>query len=101
MLAFMESNRVDIAKEVYKKTHECNVPKKRLLVEIDFFGDAPALRNEFKVWLTSDFLEESALVDASGSKAVRELYEQVNSDDLLAVCRASNGMVSVNCVYAR
>jgi hypothetical protein len=68
-------------------------------VEIDFYGDAPALRNEFKVWLTSDFLEESAHVDASGSKAVRELSEQVNSDDLLVVCRASDVRPVANTGY--
>jgi hypothetical protein len=54
--AFVESNYFNIVKEVYKKTQEFNVPKKELLVEIDFFGNAPALRNEFKVCLTSGFL---------------------------------------------
>jgi hypothetical protein len=49
MWVFVESNYFDIVKEVYKKTQEYNVPKKELLVEIDFFRDAPALRNEFKV----------------------------------------------------
>ncbi len=44
--AFLESNSLDIAKEIHKKTQEFNVPKKELFLEIDFFGDAPALRNE-------------------------------------------------------
>jgi hypothetical protein len=51
--AFVDSSYVHIAKEFYDKTQEYNVPKKELLVEINFFGDAPALRNEFKVRLTS------------------------------------------------
>jgi hypothetical protein len=100
--AFVQSNYFDIAKEVYKKTQEYNVPKKELFVDIDFYGDAPALRNEFKVWLTSDFLAESVLVDApdwfhacSDKKAfariLREEYEQVTSENLLAVSRPSNG----------
>jgi hypothetical protein len=62
--AFLTSNNFDIAKEVHKKTKEFNVPKKDLLVKIDFFGDAPALRNEFKVWLTSGFLEGAFVADA-------------------------------------
>jgi hypothetical protein len=50
MWAFIKSNYFDIAKEIYKKTQEYNVPKRELVVEIDFYGDAPALRNEIKVW---------------------------------------------------
>jgi hypothetical protein len=103
--AFIKSNYFDIAKEVYKKTMEFNVPKKELLVEIDFFGDAPALRNEFKVWLTSGFLEESSVVDAPGwfrrraekslERFLREEYEKVTKDNLLVVYRAGNGMGAV------
>jgi hypothetical protein len=76
-------------------------------LEIDFYGDAPALRNEFKVWLTSDFLEGPSVADApdwfrtnAQSKIMKESYEKVTSDDLLAVCRASNGMVTINCLCA-
>jgi hypothetical protein len=115
MWAFVDSNFFDIAKEVYKNTQEFNDPKKELLVEIDFFGDfsgdAPALRNEFKVWLTSGFFGGSSVVDAPDlfrthakkgtlARFLREENEEVTSDDLLAVCRAGNGMVSfsrLNC----
>jgi hypothetical protein len=62
--AFVDSSYVHLAKEFYDKTQEYNVPKKELLVEINFFGDAPALRNEFKVRLTSGFLEGSSVADA-------------------------------------
>jgi hypothetical protein len=64
MSAVIESNYADIEKEVYKKTQEYNVPKKELLVEINCYGDTPALRNEFKVWLTSGCLEGSSVADA-------------------------------------
>jgi hypothetical protein len=64
--AFIDANYVDILKEFIKKTQEYNVPKKELVVEIDFCSDAPALRNEFKVWLTSGFLEGSSVADAPG-----------------------------------
>jgi hypothetical protein len=105
--AFIESNYFDIAKEVYKKTKEYNVPKKELLLEIDFYGDAPALRNKFKVWLFSGLLEGSSVTDAPGwfrslgekktlARDLSKEYEQVTSNDLLAMCRASNGMVSVS-----
>jgi hypothetical protein len=105
--AFVESNYFDIAKEVYKKTQEYNVPKKEVLLGIDFFGVAPALRNEFKVWLASGFFEGSSVADAPDwfrilaeektfEQFLREQYEQVTSNDLLAVCRAGNGMVSVS-----
>jgi hypothetical protein len=97
--AFVESNHFDIAKEVFKKTQEYNVPKKELFVEIDFFGDAPALRNEFKVWLTSGFFEGSTVADAPDwirkQDGLREEYERVTSDALLVVCRAGNGQVNV------
>jgi hypothetical protein len=103
--AFIESNYLEIAKEVYKKTQEYNVPKTELLVEIDFFRDAPALRNEFKVWLMSGFLEGSSVADAPGwfrtqseketlALLLKEGYEKLRSDDLLAVCRAGDGNVS-------
>jgi hypothetical protein len=108
--AFIDSNSRDIAKEVYKKTQEFNVPETDLLVEIDFCGDAPALRNEFKVWLTSGFLEGSSVADAPGwfhaygdkktlERLVRNENEKVTSDDLLAVCRAGNSMVLVRRIY--
>jgi hypothetical protein len=110
ILAFITSNYFDIAKEVYKKTQEYNVPKKELLVEIDFFGDAPALRNEFQVWLASGFLGGSSVTDApdwfrthSHSKDIKryatEQYEQVTSDDLRVVCRAGNGLLNTQCLH--
>jgi hypothetical protein len=102
--AFFHSNYFEIAKDVHKKTQEYNVPKKELLVEIDFYGDAPALRNEIKVWLTSGLLEGSSVADAPGwfrthaemKTLERKVREEVTSDELLVLCRASNGMVSVS-----
>jgi hypothetical protein len=77
------------------------------LVEIDFYGDAPALRNDFKVRLTSGCIEASSLDDAphwfpatgeagkqSLARMLREGYEQVTSDDMVVLSRASNGMVA-------
>jgi hypothetical protein len=109
MRAFIGSRYFAIAKEVYKKTQDHDVPKKKLLVEIDFLGDAPALRNEFNVWLPSDFLKGSSVTDAPDwfrtfddkkakkylAKYVKEKCTQVGSDDLLIVCRAYNGAVTV------
>jgi hypothetical protein len=48
MGAFIRSNYFDIVKEVYKKTQEYDVSKKELLVKIDFYGDAPALRKKVR-----------------------------------------------------
>jgi hypothetical protein len=79
--------------------------KRHLFVEIDFFRrDAPALRNEFKVWLTSGLLEGSSVADApdwfrAGADTPRYLraaYKLVTSDDLLVVCRAGDGVVSIH-----
>jgi hypothetical protein len=107
MWPFVKSNHFDIAKEVYKKTQEYNVPSKELLVEIDFYGDAPALRNEIKVWLLSGFLEGSSVADAPGwfrksaekkktiARDLNKGYEQVTSDEVLAVFRTGDGMVTV------
>jgi hypothetical protein len=105
MSAFIDSNYSDIAKEVCKKAREYNVPKTELFVEVDFYGDAPALRNEFKVWLASCFLEGSSIANAPNwfrihSKRktlalfLRKEHEKVTGDDFLAVCRAGNGIVS-------
>jgi hypothetical protein len=109
--AFVSSNYFDIAKEVYKKTQEYNVPKKELLVEINFYGDAPALRNEFKVWLTSGVSEGSSVEDApdwfrAGAdkkvlpKYLREAYKRVTSDCLLTVCLTGNGTVAFQVLQA-
>jgi hypothetical protein len=106
MWAFIKSNYSDIEKEVYKKTQEYNIPEKELLVEIDFYGDAPALRNEFKVWLTSGFSEGSSIADAPDwfhtynekknvARHVKEEYKKVTNEDLLVICRAGNGIVSI------
>jgi hypothetical protein len=106
MSSFVESNYFIIAKEVYKKTQEYNVPKKELLVEIDFFGDAPALRNEFKVCLTSGFLEVSSVADVpdwfrtdaakkSVARYLREDYERVTCDDMLTFSHSGNDVVNV------
>jgi hypothetical protein len=75
-------------------------------LEIDFDGDAPALRNEVKVWLMSGFLDESSVADAPGwfrifpqkkyvARDLSKEHEQVTSNEMLAVCRAGNGMVTV------
>jgi hypothetical protein len=106
MWAFVETNYFDIAKEVYKKTQEYNVPKKELFLEIDFCLDAPALRNEFKVRLTSDFFEESVQEDAPDwfrtyhdkkllTRSLRRECERSTSDDLLAVCILGSGRVTI------
>jgi hypothetical protein len=105
--SFIESNLFHIAKELYKKTQEFNVSKRELLLEINFFEDAPALRNEFNVWLTSDFWEGSSVADAPDwfrtyvdKKTVARLwkqqYEEWTCADLFVVWRASNGMVTVS-----
>jgi hypothetical protein len=106
MWAFVKSNYFDIAKYVYKKTQEYNVTKRELFVDIDFYRDAPALRNEFKVRLTSDFLEGSSIADAFDwfrvdadknviARCLREQYERLTTDHLLVVYRAGNRMVTV------
>jgi hypothetical protein len=102
MGAFIHANCFDIITEVYKKTQEYNVLKKELFVAIDFYGDAPALRNEFKVLLTSDFFEGSSVADAPDwvrtiSQNLKNLYDEVKvkSDRLLVVCRAGNEMITL------
>jgi hypothetical protein len=76
------------------------------LVEIEFYGDAPALRNDIKVWLMSSFLEGSSVADAPDwfrisaenktlARDLRKEFEHVTRGELFAVCRAGNGMVTV------
>jgi hypothetical protein len=47
MFAFAYQITLISQKKSTKETQEYTVPKKELLLEIDFYGDAPALRNEF------------------------------------------------------
>jgi hypothetical protein len=81
----------------YKKKQEYNVLKKELLLEIDFYGDAPALRNEFTVWLTSGFLEGSSAADAPDwfrtdldkktlARHLRFRYKDATSNHLQLLC---------------
>jgi hypothetical protein len=111
MWTFIESNYFDIVKEIYKKTQQYNVSKTDLFVEIDFCKDAPALRNEFKVWLVSDFFEESsAPVDALNwyrahadkktlARSLRREYERLTSESFLAVCITSTGRVVIETLH--
>ncbi len=68
------------------------------------------LRNKVKVWLSSDFLEGSSVVDAPEwfrtdadrktlARHLKVKYERVTSDHLLAVCRAGNGIVSIQMLH--
>jgi hypothetical protein len=100
MFAFFSQITLISQKKSTRK-HRNTRPQERAVVEIDFYGDAPALRNEFKVWLASAFFEGSSVSDAligSGhistiniSSMNEERYEDMTSG-LLVVCRASNGM---------
>jgi hypothetical protein len=73
------------------RKQEYSVPKE-LVLDIDFDGDAPAQQNECKVWLTSDFLEESTIVDTPSwfprytdkkdfAKIARKARELMSSDN--------------------
>jgi hypothetical protein len=106
MRTFVDLNVVYIAREVDKKTQEYNVPQKELLLEMDFFEDAPALRNEFKVGLMSRFLDGSPLVDepdwllrAEDKKDIirllKDSHEITTNDELQAMCRSGDGNITV------
>jgi hypothetical protein len=107
--AVIELNFFHIAKEMYKKMQEYDVPKKELFLKIDFYGDAPALRNEVTVWLTSNALKGASALDVPDwfhtdagrkdfAKYLRKQYDLVTSDHTLAVCRAANGVVNIRLV---
>jgi hypothetical protein len=49
MWTFVESNYFAIAREVYKKTQEYNVPKKELLLEMDFSYAAEPIQGRVDV----------------------------------------------------
>jgi hypothetical protein len=109
--AVIELNYFGIAKEIYKKMQEYDVPKKELFLKIDFYGDAPALRNEVTVWLTSNFLKGASVPDVPDwfhtdagrkdfAKYLRKQFDQVTSDHTLAVCRAANGVVNIRLVLS-
>jgi hypothetical protein len=105
MRGFLESNCVYIAREVDKKIQEYNVPQKELLLEMDFFDDAPALRNEFKVGLMSRFLDGSPLVDEPAwlshadkeeiTQLLKNSHEIATNEELQTLCRSGDGIISV------
>jgi hypothetical protein len=106
MVAFVKSNYFRIVKEVYRKSQECKLNKHMLLLEIDFYGDAPALKNEFKVWLTPDFIEESGWFPTVGDKGMiacywTEEHTRATSDDLLLVRRNGDGTMGIQRLYLK
>jgi hypothetical protein len=103
MVTFLKLNSVAIAREVNKKIQEYNVPQNELLLVIDFFEDAPALRNEFKVGLMFRFLDGSPLVDEPDWIRTDDEIPQMlkesrdcskDGDDLHALCRFGNGTMT-------
>jgi hypothetical protein len=106
MLTFAQFLYIPIAKEVYKKMQEYNVNTKELILEVDFYGDAPALRGEFKVGLTSRYMEGSRPEEPDWLRkgtdeytntidiwvtGLREGHERLTINELHAVCRYGNG----------
>jgi hypothetical protein len=72
-------------------------------LEIDFSGDAPALRNEFRVWLTSSLSEGSSAVDAPDwfpkdtARLMGVNYENATSDQLCIVFCAADYVGQLLC----
>jgi hypothetical protein len=106
VMSFVKTNYYSIVDECYKKCKEYNVPKKELVIEINFFGDAPALRDEFKVGLTSRYLEGSRPDEpdwfSKGTSVyknnigrwlvgAKDHYDRMTSDRLLAFCVYGDG----------
>jgi hypothetical protein len=106
VMSFVKMNYYSIVDECYKKCKEYNVPKKELVIEINFFGDAPALRDEFKVGLTSRYLEGSRPDEpdwfSKGTSVyksnigrwlvgAKDHYDRMTSDRLLAFCVYGDG----------
>jgi hypothetical protein len=89
-------------KSIRKRRNSTSLNKRELLLEIDFGGDAPALRNEFKACLTSSLLDGSSIVDAPDwfradadkkkfAQLLRVSYDNATaSDQMHAACRAVN-----------
>jgi hypothetical protein len=105
-VTFVQKNYFAIVEECYKKTQEYNVPKKELVIELSFYKDAPALRDEFKVGLTSRYLEGSRPDEPDwfwkGTDVYEDnikgwlvgatdVYSRMTSDRLLAFCRFGDG----------
>jgi hypothetical protein len=106
VISFVKKNYYSIVDECYKKTQEYNVLKKELVIEINFYGDAPALRDEFKIGLTSRYLEGSRPDEPDwfykGTSVyknnigrwlvgAKDHYDRMTSDRLLAMCRYGDG----------
>jgi hypothetical protein len=110
VISFAQTNYYAIVDECYKKLQEYNVPMKELVIEIDFCEDAPALRDEFKVGLTSRYLEANrpdepdwfykgtnVYKDNVGRwlMGAKDHYGRMTSERLLAFCRYGNGSTGV------
>jgi hypothetical protein len=85
-------------------------PKKELVIVLNFYEDAPALRDEFKVGLTSRYLKGSrpdepdcffkgtSVYEGNVGRwllGANEHYGRMTSDRLLAFCRYGDGSSGV------
>lgn len=107
---FMEGNYFRIMEAMHKQCLGSRVAKEKLIIEIDFFDDAPALRGDFKVGLTERFIsgdrpdepdwfyKGTDIYDSNVKgwlMGVRDHYSRLTDIQILYTCRYPNGSAGI------
>jgi hypothetical protein len=107
-MSFRQEFLFPILDELYRTTKRLGVEKSELVMELDFFEDAPALRGAFKIGLKRNYVEgnrpdepnwlrkgEDEEYDYNVQAWIRGLQDHfdrgVTKDDLIITCRNADG----------
>ena len=98
---FFQNNHISILRQVCAFCQERKVTKRDILLVVDFFGDAPALRGEFKIALSKRYFEgsrpdEPVWFPENLWKGVKDQYQRMTTGQLLTVCHYPDGSSGVS-----
>lgn len=89
---FLLNNYFNILLGAFSFCKEHNVTKHDILLEIDFFGDAPALRGDFNFGLVDGYIRgnrpsEPEWYPDNLWRGIRDKHKRMAADNMLTVCR--------------
>ncbi|CAB9497300.1 expressed unknown protein [Seminavis robusta] len=91
LTGFLHKNYFRILLKAHAFCEEHGVGKQDILLEIDFYGDAPALRGEFSFDLVSGYIHDNRPNEKEWFpndlwKGIKDKYRTMTPDPVLAVC---------------
>jgi hypothetical protein len=107
---FLRKSYFEVMEKIYEVCQSNGVTKTEVLCELDFYGDAPALKDQFKVGLVKRYLEGSRPDEPDwfhkGASVYRrniknfnmgleDHYNRMTPNHILAIIRYSDGSFSV------